>query len=134
MSMTNLLRSIGIALALSLAVSLPGNAADAAPKSSTKWIVVFNHAADAAGNLVLRFAPDKGEPVEVTTKIAGGTTENAAAEILAGSLKGQLGGAYKIKVEDGEKVYIKTSGKTPKFVLSLSSSTLTGLTVKIKRG
>jgi hypothetical protein len=133
MHLKNLLGAASLALVLWLS-AVSGHAADAAPKPSGKWIVVFNHSADATGSLVLRFAPEKGDPVEITTKIPGGTTENAAAELLAGSLKGQLGGGYKIKVEDGEKVYVKTSGKTPKFVLSLASSTLTGLTVKIKRG
>jgi hypothetical protein len=132
MSMKNLLGAAGLALALCF-LAAPVSAADAPPKPSNKWIVVFNHAADAAGELVLRFAPDKGDPVEITTKIPSGTHENAAAELLAGSLKGQLGGGYKVSVESGEKVYVKTSGKTPKFVLSLASSTLTGLTVKIKR-
>jgi hypothetical protein len=52
---------------------------------------------------------------------------------VAGSLKGQLGGGYKVDVDDGEDVVIKTKGKTPKFVLTLGSSSVTGLNIKIKR-
>ena len=134
MSMTNLLRSVGIALALSLAVAAPGNAADAAPpKPSAKWILYFDGSTSTGGDLVLRFTPDKGTAVDVTTKIPANTHENAAAELVAGSLKGQLGGGYSVKVEDGEKVYIKTKGKTPKFVVSVASSTFTDLGLKIKR-
>jgi len=36
-------------------------------------------------------------------------------------------------VKDGEKVYIKNKGKTPKFVVSQASSSVTGLKLKIKR-
>ena len=131
MSMKNLLRACGALVALSLLVAAPLSAADA-PKPGSKWIVYFDGASEADGELVLHFAPATGDPVDITTRIAKGTHENAAAEILAGSLAGQLGGGYKVKVEDGEKVYIKISGKTPKFVLSLGNSTLTGLKVKIK--
>jgi len=127
----SLLRTCGAAIALAFLVAAPLSAADA-PKPSAKWIVYFDGSSSADGELVLHFAPATGNPVDITTRIAKGTYENDAAEILAGSLKGQLGGGYKIKVEDGEKVYIKTSGKTPKFVLTVGSSTLTGLNIKIK--
>lgn len=134
MSTTNLLRSFGIALALCLAIAVPANAADAAPpKPSGKWILYFDGYTSTGGDLVLRFAPDKGTPVEVTSKIPAGTSENAAAELVAGSLKGQLGGGYSVKVEDGEKVYIKNKGKAPKFVVSVASTTITDLKLKIKR-
>src|SRR3954465_2751089 len=116
MSMKSLLRACGAAIALSLLVTAPLSAGDA-PKPSSKWIVYFDGASATDGELVLHFAPATGDPVDITTKIAKGTHENDAAEILVGSLKGQLGGGYKVRVEDGEKVYIKTSGKTPKFVL-----------------
>jgi len=131
MSMKTMLRACGAAIAISFLVAAPVSA-DGAPKPSSKWIVYFDGATDTDGELVLHFAPATGDPVDITTKIGKGTHENDAAEILVGSLKGQLGGGYKVKVEDGEKVYIKTSGKTPKFVLSVGSSTLTGLNVKIK--
>lgn len=52
--------------------------------------------------------------------------------LLAGALKAQLGKGYKVEVDDGEDVVIKKSGKTPKFEVSMVSSSVTGLNVKIK--
>lgn len=134
MSMKKLSRALGVAFALCFAFGAAVHAADAAaPKPSGKWILYFDSWSDNDGDLVLRIAPDQGQPVEVTTKIPKGTHENAAAELVAGSLKGQLGGGYSVEVEDGEKVYIKNKGKTPKFVVSQTSSSATGLKLKIKR-
>jgi hypothetical protein len=134
MSMKNLSRALGVTLALCFAFGAAVHAADAAaPKPSGKWILYFDSWSEADGDLVLRVAPDKGQPMDVNTKIPKGTHENEAAELVAGSLKGQLGGGYSVKVEDGEKVYIKNKGKTPKFVVSQVSSTTSGLKLKIKR-
>jgi len=134
MSTKNLSRAFGVALALCFAFGAAVHAADAAPpKPSGKWILYFDSWSDNDGDLVLRIAPDQGQPLEVATKIPKGTHENEAAELVAGSLKGQLGGGYSVKVEDGEKVYIKNKGKTPKFVVSQASSSVTGLKLKIKR-
>ena len=131
MSMKNLLRACGVAVALSFLAAAPLSVEDA-PKPSGKWIIYFDGWSEVDGDLVLHLAPATGDAVDITTKIAKGTRENTAAEIVAGSLKGQLGGGYKVKVEDGEKVYVKTSGKTPKFVLTVGSSSVTGLKIKIK--
>ncbi|HET7810740.1 MAG TPA: hypothetical protein VFL16_09195 [Steroidobacteraceae bacterium] len=128
----SLLRACGVAIAFSLLVSAPLSAEDA-PKPSNHWMLIFDGAADNDGELVLHFAPATGDPVDITTRISKGTHENAAAELVAGSLAGQLGGGYKVKHEDGEQVHVKTKGKTPKFVLSETSSSVTGLKVKIKR-
>src|SRR5512144_2218419 len=101
MSSKNLLRAFGVALALCFTLGTSLHAADApAPKPSGKWIVYFDGSTSAGGDLVLRIAPAQGDAVEVTTKIPGGTHENAAAELVAGTLKGQLGGGYTVKVED----------------------------------
>jgi hypothetical protein len=129
---SNVLRGLGLVLALCFAASTVVAAGDA-PKPSNDWRVLFDHWAESDGELVLHFAPEKGNPIDVTTKIPKDTRENHVAELVAGSLKGQLGGGYKVEVYDGEKVQIKTKGKTPKFVLSMGGSPVPGLNVKIKR-
>jgi hypothetical protein len=125
-------RRLALLLALCFACTAPLMAADA-PKPSGKWRIAFDHWSEIDGDLVLRIAPATGEPVDVTTKIPKGTTENGVADLVAGSLKGALGGGYRVEVDDGEKVVVKVKGKTPKFVLSMVSSSATGLNVKIKR-
>jgi len=52
--------------------------------------------------------------------------------LVTGALKAQLGKGYKVEVDDGEDVMIKKSGNTPKFEVSLVSSSVTGLNLKIK--
>jgi hypothetical protein len=104
----------------------------AAAEPDSKWRLKFDHWAETDGELVLRIAPLNGTPIEVSTKISKDTTENAAAELVSGALKAQLGKGYKVEVDDGEDVVIKKSGKTPKFEVTLVSSSVTGLNLKIK--
>jgi len=134
MSVASLVRGLGVAMALCFAFSAAVSAGDPpAPKPSGKWRIEFDHWSETDGDLVLHFAPVSGEPVDVTTRIPVNTRENLVAELVAGSLKGQLGGGYHVEVDDGEDVIVKVKGKTPKFVLSVGSSTATGLKVKVKR-
>ena len=104
----------------------------AATDPSGKWRIVFDHWAENDGELVLRVAPVNGTPVDVTTKVTKNMTENRVADLLKGALKAQLGKGYKVEVDDGEDVLIKKSGKTPKFVVTLVSSSVTGLEIKIR--
>ena len=104
----------------------------AAAEPDSKWRLKFDHWAETDGELVLRIAPLNGTPIDVSTRISKDTTENAAAELVSGALKAQLGKGYKVEVDDGEDVVIKKSGKTPKFEVTLVSSSVTGLNLKIK--
>ena len=115
-----------------LAGALATFATLAAAEPDSKWRLKFDHWAEVDGELVLRIAPLNGTPVDVSTRISKDTTENQAAELVSGALKAQLGKGYKVEVDDGEDVVIKNSGKTPKFEVSLVSSSVTGLNLKIK--
>jgi hypothetical protein len=104
----------------------------AASDPSGKWRIVFDHWAENDGELVLRVAPLNGTPIDVTTQVTKNMTENKVADLVKGSLKAQLGKGYKVEVDDGEDVLIKKSGKTPKFVVTLVSSSVTGIEIKIR--
>jgi hypothetical protein len=117
---------------LLLAGVLAAYATLAAAEPAGKWRVKFDHWAETDGELVLRIAPLNGTPIDVSTRISKDTTENRAAELVTGALKAQLGNGYKVEVDDGEDIVIKKSGKTPKFEVSMLSSSVTGLNVKIK--
>lgn len=121
----------GIAFGVAVFMVLAGAQALADPRS--KWRIEFDHSSDSAGVIVLRITPLNGEPIEVTTQIPDDTRENQAADLVRDSLKAALGKAYKIQGDDGEAVLIRKTGKTPKFELTLASSTATGLSVKIER-
>ena len=119
-------------VALSAIVALTAFVGVANAKPDSKWRVIFDHWADVDGELVLRIAPEGGTPIDVTAKVPKGMTENHVADLVAGALKAQLGGGYKVAVDDGEDVVIKKTGKTPKFEVTLVSSSVTGLNIKIK--
>jgi hypothetical protein len=123
-------RKISRSLVLTCALAAFASMAAAEPQS--KWRIAFDHWAENDGELVLRIAPLNGTPIDVSTKITKNTTENAVADIVKGALKAQLGKGYKVEVDDGEDVLIKKSGKTPKFEVTMVSSSVTGLNVKIK--
>jgi len=110
-------------------------AAAAYAKPSGNWRIAFNHSADNEGVIVLRIAPVEGggDPIDVETQVPKGTTENNVADLVAASLKATLGSKnYRIGTDDGEDVVIKTRGKTKKFELTMVSTTLTGLGIKVK--
>jgi len=101
---------------------------------ASKWRIEFDHYARSAGELVLRIQPEKGgTPIDVTTAIPEGKSENQAADMLRDSFRAALGKAYKVEVDDGEDVIIKRTGKTPKFEVVLVSNSINGLSVVIKK-
>ena len=109
-------------------------ATTAEAKPAGKWRITFNHAADTDGSIVLRVAPLEGTPVDVETKIPAGTTENKVADLVTAALKASLGSDnYRVGVDDGESVVIKKRGKTKNFDLTMASTSVTGLEIKIKR-
>lgn len=103
----------------------------AEPKPVGKWRIEFNHSADNDGAVTFRIAPEGGQPIDVETKIPKGTSENHAARIVKDSLKASLGDAYHVEVDDGEDVLVKRRGKTPKFIVTMASTSLTGLGIKV---
>ena len=116
-----------------LATALTAFATLASAEPASKWRIEFDHWAEEDGELVLRITPLNGTPIDVPAKVSRNTTENQAAELIRGALKAQLGKGYKVEVDDGEDVLIKKTGKTPKFEVSLVSSSVTGLGVKVEK-
>jgi len=122
-------------MAIVAAAALACFAVVAIAKPSGNWRIGFDGRADNDGVLVLRLAPIEGggDPVEVETRIPAGTSENNAAEMVRDSLKAALGDkSYRIGTDDGEDVVIRIRGKSKKFELTMVSTTLTGLSIKVK--
>lgn len=59
--------------------------------------------------------------------------ENQAAQLVKKSLKTTLGKGYHVEVDDFETVVNKKAGDTPNFDLTLASSTVSGLSIDLKR-
>jgi hypothetical protein len=100
---------------------------------SNKWRIEFDHSTDGDGEVVFRITPFGGAPIDVATKLPKGTSENQAAQLVKKSLKASLGKGYKVEVDDFESVLIKKAGKTPKFEVTLASSTISGLSINLER-
>jgi hypothetical protein len=120
-----------ITLCIVASIAVIGSLANAEP--SNKWRIVFNHSTDAAGEVVFRITPLNGTPVDVTTQLPKWTGENQAAQLVKKSLHATLGKAYHVEVDDFETVIIKKAGDTPNFDLTLASSTVSGLSIDLKR-
>jgi hypothetical protein len=126
----NSLRRVAFAGAVFLAGALTSIAL---AEPSNKWRVELDEVAKSDGTIILRVAPVKGEPIDVETKVPQGKTENEVAHALRDSLKVSLGKGFDVSVDDGEDVLIKKKGKTPKFDLTLVSSSVTGLNIELER-
>jgi len=120
-----------ISLCVVASIAAIGSLANAEP--SNKWRIVFDHSTDGPGEVVFRITPLDGTPIDVTTQLPKGTSENQAAQLVKKSLKAALGKGYKVEVDDAESVLIKKKGKTPDFDVSMASSTVSGLTINLKR-
>jgi hypothetical protein len=98
-----------------------------------KWRIEFGSRADNDGAITLRVSPEGGTPVDVETRITAKSGAGSVARAVRDSLRATLGEGYHVETDDGEAVVVKKTGKTPKFEVTLASSSLTGLEVKIGR-
>jgi len=120
--------------ALIVVASMAFLAAPAFAKPGESWRILFNHQSDNDGTVVFRIAPVGGAPTDVEVKVPAKTSENKVAELVSAAIKATLGSDnYRVGVDDGEQVAVKTRGKTAKFELTMVSTTLTGLEITIKR-
>jgi hypothetical protein len=127
------MKGIRKAIAFCVVVSIAAIGSFASADPSNKWRILFNHSTDTAGEVVFRITPLDGTPIDVTTQLPKGTGENQVAQLVKKSLKTSLGKGYKVEVDDFEAVLIKKAGKTPKFDVTLASSTVSGLDINLKR-
>ena len=124
---------IRAAIAFCAVVSLVAIGPVANAEPSNKWRILFNHSVDDTGEVVFRITPLNGTPIDVATQLPKGKTENQVAQLVKKSLKAKLGKGYKVEVDDFEDVLIKKAGKTPKFEVTLASSTVSGVSIDLKR-
>ncbi len=127
---SSMLRIAATAIA-AVGIAWVGTVAQADPAG--KWRIELDDHADNDGTITLRVSPEGGTPIDVETKVVARSGAEKVAEAVRDSLKVSLGDGYHIETDDGEDVVIGRSGKTPKFEVTLASSTLTGLEVGIRR-
>jgi hypothetical protein len=119
-------------LAVVLLAGMATFATVAQAKPSGNWRIEFNHVADNDGTVVFRIAPVGGTPVDVEVKVPKHTSENHVAELVSAAIKATVGSEnYRVGVDDGEDVVVKKRGKTKNFELTMVSTSLTGLEIKV---
>jgi len=123
------LRNTVLALALLLGVI-----ASVAAKPSNKWRIEVNHSADSEGEIVFLVSPEGGTPVEVVTHVKDNTNENRVALAMVKAFKAQLDGdLYHIERDDWEDVLVKKRRGAANFDLTLVSSSVEGVSLKLER-
>ncbi len=120
----------GIAAVAALCIGMITGVAQADPAG--KWRVGFDGYTGNDGTIVLRVTPEGGTAVDVESKIAAKTSDSGVAKAVRDSLRVNLGEGYKIETDDGQDVVVGKSGNTPKFGVTLVSSSLLGLSIGIR--
>jgi len=104
-------------------------------KPSNKWRIKFENRAQSDGDIVFLMQAIDGEPIKITTHIEDNMGENAIAKAVRDAFRAQSpkGFLKKVKTDDGEKVVLKKGSGRADFELSLVSSGVENLHIKIRR-
>jgi hypothetical protein len=112
-------------------------APDAKPKKvsySNKWRLQFSGNAESDGEIVLKLIPKEGEPVQTTTPIKKGTSENNVAKELVKSLKAQLDKkVYHVERDDGEDVLVKKKYGAKDFGIEIVALTVKNVRISPRK-
>jgi hypothetical protein len=119
----------GLAAALVLAAAASSVQADPAHK----WRIEFDGRSTEDGTVVLRLNPINGKSIDVETRVPARSDDAHVATAVADSLKLSLGDRYRVQTDDNNDVILSSGGDGPKFDLSLTRSTLTGIEVDIEQ-
>ncbi len=129
--MTRTYRAMAVSLVATLLLVIAGVAA---AKPSNKWRLEFSGDAKSNGEIVVRLTPEGGAPIEVTTAVADGTSENNVAKTVVNAMKTQLSeDAYHVERDDGEDVLIKKRHGQPDFDVEIVSNSVEHVRINTNR-
>jgi hypothetical protein len=121
------LGALGLALAMAVAFG-----AMASP--SNKWRLQMSGKAKVDGEIELSLTPRDGTAASVVVAVPKGTSENAAARLVRDAVAAQFGkDVYRVEIDDGEDVLVKTRGKTPDVQITVVRNTAEGLRISPDR-
>ena len=124
----------GWAVAALAASVLAGSAAIAADdKPSHKWRIEVSEGANTDGTIRFVVTPVGGDITTVDVPIKKGRAENdVAKDVRDGFVRALPAGAYKVEIDDGEDVLVKTKDPAPKFSVSMVDSTVKGTRIHVE--
>jgi len=129
-SKSSRLAAAGIALLAGLVLSTQSMASDL----SNKFRLECSGGADSDGVVTIVVTPDGGEPIETLTEVKKGTSENHVAKAIVEALKAQLPkDQFHIERDDGEDVLVKRHLGEARFRLAVTSLTVKGVRIKVKK-
>lgn len=100
---------------------------------SNKWRIEVSSDADSSGVVVFQLAPVGLAPMEARVDIPIDTDENDVARLIRDALQAQLGGEYRVELDDAEDVLVKKREGAPDFDLLIRQLTVEGLRIELDR-
>ena len=125
-------RHLGWAVAAMAATVLAGPAIANDVKPSHAWRIEISEGANSDGTIRFAVTPVGGEMKTVEVPIKNGRAENNVAKDVRDGFKSALPAEYKVEVDDGEDVLIKTKDPVPKFTVALVDSSVKSVRIEIE--
>ena len=125
-------RHLGWAVAAMAATVLAGTAIAKDVKPSHAWRIEISEGANSDGRIRFAVTPVGGEMTTVEVPIKNGRAENSVAKDVRDGFKSALPAEYKVEVDDGEDVLIKTKKPVPKFTVALVDSSVKSVRIDIE--
>ncbi len=125
-------RHLGWVVAAMAATVLAGTAIAKDVKPSHAWRIEISEGANSDGTIRFAVTPMGGEMTTVAVPIKNGRAENNVAKDVRDGFKSALPAEYKVEVDDGEDVLIKTKDPVPKFTVALVDSSVKSVRIDIE--
>ena len=99
---------------------------------SNKWRIQVSEGAKSTGTMIFRVSPKGQTSIDVRVGVVDGALENKVASVIRDAFRTQLPrDGYHIEKDDGEDVLIKARGDTPRFALSMLTSNVKSVRIRL---
>jgi len=99
---------------------------------SNKWRIKVSEGAKSTGTMIFRVSPKGQSSIDVRVGVVDGARENKVASVIRDAFRTQLPrDGYHIEKDDGEDVLIKARGDTPRFALSMLTSNVKSVRIRL---
>jgi hypothetical protein len=111
-----------------------GHFADSANlRYSNKWRIEVSEGARSTGEIVFHLTPYGGETQVIVVPIERGTGENRVARTIRDTFRDSIDpGVYTVETDDGEDVLVKKRHQAGNFALTVVSSTVRSVRIRVQ--
>jgi len=108
-------------------------AGEANLRYSNKWRIEVSEGARSTGEIVFHLTPYGGETQIITVPIERGTGENRVARNIRDAFRDSVDpGSFTVEVDDGEDVLVKKRREAGNFALTVVSSTVRSVRIRVQ--